>query len=112
MNQHDNAHDSHIHWLQDIEYRKEYGSESAKLEMAAALADARELMGITQSALAELAGASQGVHCKTGEGRRQSHNWEYRAVVFLHVVETPHPKSANGATHIPRISPHRDAKCF
>lgn len=68
MNQHDDAHDSHIHWLQDIEYRKEYGSESAKLEMAAALADARELMGITQSALAELAGASQAYIAKLEKG--------------------------------------------
>ena len=51
--------DSHIRWLQDIEYRKEFGSESAKLEMAAALVSARRVMNLTQSALAELVGTSQ-----------------------------------------------------
>ena len=59
MNQQGNGQDSHTLWLQDIEYRKEFGSERAKLEMAAALTYAREVMNMTQSALAELAGTSQ-----------------------------------------------------
>ena len=29
--------DSHKVWLEDIDYRREYGSESAKLDMATAL---------------------------------------------------------------------------
>ncbi len=59
MTQQGDAHDSHTLWLQDIEYRKEFGSESAKLEMAAAFVNAREVMNMTQSVLAELAGTSQ-----------------------------------------------------
>jgi transcriptional regulator with XRE-family HTH domain len=59
MTQEGDGHDSHTLWLQDIEYRQEFGSEGAKLEMAAALVYAREVMNMTQSALAELAGTSQ-----------------------------------------------------
>ena len=51
--------DSHSEWLEDIEYRQEFGSETAKLAAAAALADARRAAGITQSALAGRAGVSQ-----------------------------------------------------
>ena len=53
------AHDSHPFWLQDIEYRKEFGSESAKLEVAAAFVRGRKVMNMTQSALAERLGTSQ-----------------------------------------------------
>ena len=53
------SHDAHNEWLQDIDYRKEFGSESAKLDMAVALVDAREMMKMTQSDLAELVGVSQ-----------------------------------------------------
>ena len=60
--------DSHTLWLQDIEYRKEFGSESAKLEMAAALVHARELMDMTQSALSERAGISQAYIAKLERG--------------------------------------------
>ena len=59
MTQQSDGHDSHTLWLQDIDYRKEFGSESAKLDMAAALVNAREMMNMTQSALAKLAGTSQ-----------------------------------------------------
>ena len=59
MTQQSDDHDSHALWLQDIDYRKEFGSESAKLDMAAELVNAREMMNMTQSALAELAGTSQ-----------------------------------------------------
>ena len=59
MSQQSNGHDSHAFWLEDIEYRQEFGSESAKLEMAAALVRARERMSLTQSALANRAGTSQ-----------------------------------------------------
>ncbi len=50
MNQHYIA-DSHNQWLDDIEYRREFGAESAKLEVAAALADARDVARITQAGL-------------------------------------------------------------
>ena len=59
MTQQPEDHDSHTLWLKDIEYRKEFGSESAKLEMAAALVNAREVMNMTQAALAERVGTSQ-----------------------------------------------------
>ena len=59
MTQQGEGHDSHALWLKDIEYRKEFGSENAKLEMAAALVHAREVMNMTQAALAERAGTSQ-----------------------------------------------------
>ncbi|MYB50448.1 MAG: helix-turn-helix transcriptional regulator [Dehalococcoidia bacterium] len=60
--------DSHAEWLEDIEYRQEFGSEAAKLEVAAALADAREAAGMTQSALAERAGVSQAYIAKLERG--------------------------------------------
>ena len=60
--------DSHTEWLEDIEYRQEFGSETAKLEVAAALADAREAAGMTQSALAERARVSQAYIAKLERG--------------------------------------------
>ena len=68
MTQQVGGHDSHVSWLEDIEYRKEFGAESAKLEIAAALAQARELAGVTQSALADLAGTSQAYIAKLESG--------------------------------------------
>lgn len=59
MNPNIDGHDSHIEWLEDVEYRKEFGSECAKLEIAAALVRARDAMKITQSELAGLVGTSQ-----------------------------------------------------
>lgn len=59
MTQQRESHDSHVRWLQDIDYRKEFGSEGAKLEIAAELVKAREMMKMTQSALAKLADTSQ-----------------------------------------------------
>lgn len=59
MNQQIDSHDSHVFWLDDIEYREEFGAETAKLEIAAALVRARALTKMTQSALAEAAGTSQ-----------------------------------------------------
>ncbi len=60
--------DSHAEWLEDIEYRREFGSEIAKLEVAAALADAREAAGMTQAALAERASVSQAYIAKLERG--------------------------------------------
>lgn len=68
MTQQAGGHNSHVSWLEDIEYRKEFGSESAKLEIAAALVRARERANITQSALAELAGTSQAYIAKLESG--------------------------------------------
>ena len=47
--------DNHEAWLDDIEYRREFGSESAKLQIALSLAAARKKAGITRAGLAELA---------------------------------------------------------
>ena len=60
--------DSHQMWLEDVEYRGEYGSESAKLALAVALADARALAGVTQRGLAERAGVSQAYVAKLEQG--------------------------------------------
>ena len=60
--------DSHRVWLDDVEYRGEFGSESAKLEIAGALADARALAGVTQLGLAERAGVSQAYVAKLEQG--------------------------------------------
>ena len=60
--------DSHVEWLEDIEYRQEFGWQTAKLEVAAALADAREAVGMTESALAERAGVSQAYIAKLERG--------------------------------------------
>ena len=68
MTQQSDSHDSHALWLQDIDYRKEFGSESAKLDMAAELVNAREMMNMTQSALAELAGTSQAYIARLEKG--------------------------------------------
>ena len=54
-----NAPDSHATWLNDIEYREEYVSETAKLEVAASFLLGREAMDLTQSRLAKRAGTSQ-----------------------------------------------------
>ena len=54
--------------LGDIEYRREYGAESAKFSTSLALADARETKGVTQAALAELAGTSQAYIAKLERG--------------------------------------------
>ena len=59
---------SHQAWLEDIEYRQEFGSESAKLEIALALADARKTAGVTQAKLAELAEVSQAYIAKLERG--------------------------------------------
>ena len=67
MKQHQ-VEDSHAEWLADIEYRQEFGSETAKLEVAAALADAREAAGMTQSALAQRARVSQAYIAKLERG--------------------------------------------
>ena len=67
MKQHE-VEDSHAEWLEDIEYRQEFGSETAKLAVAAALADAREAAGMTQSALAERAKVSQAYIAKLERG--------------------------------------------
>ena len=67
MEQHQ-VQDSHAEWLGDIEYRQEFGSETAKLAVAAALADAREAAGMTQSALAERARVSQAYIAKLERG--------------------------------------------
>ncbi len=68
MTQQGDSHDSHTLWLKDIEYRKEFGSENAKLEMAAALVHAREVMNMTQAALAERAGTSQAYIARLEKG--------------------------------------------
>ena len=68
MNQQRDDHDSHVFWLDDLEYREEFGSETAKLEIAAALVRARELTKMTQSALAEAAGTSQAYIAKLERG--------------------------------------------
>ena len=67
MRQHQ-VEDSHTEWLEDIEYRQEFGSETARLTVAAALADAREAAGMTQSALAERAKVSQAYIAKLERG--------------------------------------------
>ena len=68
MNQQRDERDSHTLWLDDVEYRTEFGSESTKLEIAAALVSARGFMGMTQSSLAELAGTSQAYIAKLEKG--------------------------------------------
>ena len=68
MMEHDDAQDSHIDWLQDLEYRKEFGSAIIKLEVAEALAEGRRIAGVTQSVLAERAGASQAYIAKLERG--------------------------------------------
>ena len=68
MTQPSGGPDSHARWLQDIDYRKEFGAESAKLEVAAALVHAREMLQMTQSALAEVAGTSQAYIAKLERG--------------------------------------------
>ena len=60
--------DSHTAWLEDVEYRREYGSEIAKLEIARALVAARKKAGMTQVGLAELAGVSQAYIAKLESG--------------------------------------------
>lgn len=45
--------------LQDIEYRRAFGSATAKYELAKALVEGRHSAGMTQEALARTAGVSQ-----------------------------------------------------
>ena len=59
MNRQGRATDTHEFWLNDIEYRREYGSEAAKLDLAASVLYGREAMDMTQSKLAKRAGVSQ-----------------------------------------------------
>ena len=68
MMEHHDLQDSHHAWLEDIEYRQEFGSESAKLEIAVALAAARKTAGVTQARLAELAEVSQAYIAKLESG--------------------------------------------
>ena len=68
MTREDNAPDSHATWLNDIEYREEYVSETAKLETAAAFLIGREAMDLTQSKLAKRAGTSQAYIAKLERG--------------------------------------------
>ena len=68
MNRQSHVTDTHEFWLNDIEYRQEYGSESAKLEMAASFLFGREAMGLTQSRLAKRAGTSQAYIAKLEMG--------------------------------------------
>ena len=62
------APDSHATWLNDIEYREEYASETVKLEMAAAFLNGRKAMDLTQSKLAKRAGKSQAYIAKLEGG--------------------------------------------
>lgn len=66
MRQHE-VEDSHAEWLVDIEYRQAFGSETAELEVAAALVDACEAAGMSQSALAEVCfvGREEGSYATT-----------------------------------------------
>ena len=68
MTREGNAPDSHATWLNDIEYREEYVSETAKLETAAAFLIGREAMDLTQSKLAKRAGTSQAYIAKLERG--------------------------------------------
>ncbi len=62
------VYDSHKDWLNDNEYREAFGRESAGLEAATVLARARSVVGVTQTALAEQAGVSQGYIGKLERG--------------------------------------------
>ena len=68
MNRQSRVTDSHESWLNDIEYRRGYGAEAAKLEMAASLLYGREAMDMTQSRLAQRAGVSQAYIAKLEGG--------------------------------------------
>lgn len=54
--------------LEDVEYRRAYGAERAKLEVAVAFAQSRESTGTTQSALAERADVTQAYIAKLERG--------------------------------------------
>ena len=60
--------DSHLEWLRDVEYRSAFGAETAKLEIAGAIADARSIARVSQARLAELAGVSQPYIAKLESG--------------------------------------------
>lgn len=62
------SQDPHLEYLEDIEYRREYGAEGAKLETAATLVKAREAAGVTQQQLATMAGVSQAYIAKLERG--------------------------------------------
>ena len=66
MNLHTDDH--HKEWLQDIEYRSAFGEESAKLEIAIAITEARLLAGVTQAVLADRSGVSQAYVAKLERG--------------------------------------------
>ena len=68
MSRQNHVADTHELWLNDIEYRREYGSETAKLEMAASLLYGREAMDMTQSRLAKRANVSQAYIAKLERG--------------------------------------------
>ena len=69
------------------EYRQEFGSESAKLEIAVTLAAARKTAGVTQARLAELAKVSQAYIAKLESGDANPSIRKNRPVVRLYVVE-------------------------
>jgi transcriptional regulator with XRE-family HTH domain len=55
-------------WLEDPEIRLEYGSETLKYDVAAALVAARKMKNLTQTALAKIAGVSQAYIAKLESG--------------------------------------------
>lgn len=68
MNRQNHVADTHEFWLNDVEYRREYGSETVKLETAASLLHGREAMRLTQSMLAKRTGTSQAYIAKLERG--------------------------------------------
>src|SRR5215510_12697898 len=54
--------------LEDYEIRSEYGSETLKYDIAAALIAARKMRRLTQAALAKMAGVSQAYIAKLESG--------------------------------------------
>ena len=63
-----NIQDSHLIWLEDPEYRKEYGAESAKSALGVALFEAREAAGLSRAELAERAGVLESYITKLEQG--------------------------------------------
>lgn len=64
----DNALEEIEKWLQDDEHRRAYGSENIRLDLALALAEARQSTGLTQKKLAEMSGVSQAYIAKLESG--------------------------------------------
>ena len=54
--------------IDDLEYRREYGAERAKYELAFAIAEARRDLGLTQQDLATAAGVTQPYIAKLERG--------------------------------------------